>query len=69
MSSQRFSESDYKKLLEDYPDYPFYSEGGGGEWDIFDEKTEKKVGHWSSKKRKLTTNNLKLKKWLKENSY
>ena len=67
--TQNFTELDYEKLVRDYPNYPFYSKGGGGEWDIFDEKTEKKVGHWSSSKKRLTVNSPKLTKWLKENSY
>lgn len=65
----RFTESDYKSLVEDYPDYPFYSKGGGGEWDIYDDKTNKKVGHWSSKRNKLRINSQKLMNWLKKNSY
>lgn len=68
-----FQENDYKKMVQDYPDYPFYSVKNGIIQEIFSEKTEDLVAKWNSKKKELTVYNPKYNSevivWLKDNSF
>lgn len=68
-----FQENDYKKMVQDYPNYPFYSVKSGNIQEIFSEKTEELVAKWNSKKKELTVFNPKYNSeiviWLRNNSY
>lgn len=67
-----FYEIDYNKLIGDISkDYPFYSVKNGINQEVFDEKTETKVGVWNSKTNtlRILKNNKELIEWLINNSY
>ena len=70
MVTIRFTENDYKKLVGDYPDYPFYSKKGGSVHTVYSEKNNKVMGRWNERNNTLSYNSRgEIVNWLKENSY
>lgn len=74
LSEIGFQEMDYKKLIGDAPDYPYYSTQLEDYHIILDENTEEEVAEWHPDKAvliiKTDANGFdKLESWLTENSY
>ena len=65
-----FTSQDYNKLVADVTaDYPFYGKKNAPYWDIYDEKTDEKVGAYNGQKNILKVLDDRLSEWLKTNSY
>lgn len=66
----RFTGQDYDKLVADATaDYPFYGKKNTLSWDIYDDKTNEKVGVFYGQKNILKVLDDRLSEWLKTNSY